>query len=272
MAVARADVSRVLVVTAHPDDVDFGAAGTVAAWTAAGISVSYCVCTSGEASDLGAASRATEDLLAGSSIDEDLLAGSSIDEDLLTGSSRAEVASIRRAEQRAAAGQVGVREVTFLDYPDGEVVASIELRRDVARVIRRVRPDRVLTWSPEINWEFVPTTHPDHRAVGEATFAAVYPDARNRHAHPSLLADEGLEPWTVRELWLADAPVALRNHAVDVTDVFEARMAALHAHVSQVGGLPELAERMRLRLADIARRHGLPAGRLAEEFQVVGTG
>lgn len=229
-----------LVVTAHPDDVDFGAAGTIATWTAAGIKVSYCVCTSGEASGDGTRSPA-------------------------------EVARIRRAEQVAAAERVGVHDVAFLDHPDGAVVASLALRRDITRVIRRVRPDRVLTWSPEINWEHVATTHPDHRAVGEATFAAVYPDARNPHAHPELLAREGLEPWTVRELWIADGPAGLRNHAVDVTDVFEARVAALRSHASQVSGIPELVESIRRRLAEIAGKHGLAEGRLAEEFQVVDT-
>jgi len=239
-AVSRGDVRSALVVTAHPDDVDFGAAGAVATWTAAGIEVSYCVCTSGEASGDGEQSRA-------------------------------EVAALRRAEQVAAAKCVGVHDVTFLSYPDGAVVASLELRRDVARVIRTVRPDRVLTWSPEINWDFVQTTHPDHRAVGEAAFAAVYPDARNPHAHPELLADEGLQPWTARELWLVDGPAVLRNHAVDVTDAFDARMSALRAHVSQVGTVRDLEEQTRHRLAAAARKYGLAAGRLAEEFQVVAT-
>jgi LmbE family N-acetylglucosaminyl deacetylase len=165
-----------------------------------------------------------------------------------------------------------VHDLTFLRYPDGAVVPTLALRRDIARVIRRVRPDRVLTWSPEINWDFVPTTHPDHRAVGEATFAAVYPDARNPHAHRSLLTDEGLEPWTVRELWLADGPLGLRNHAVDVTAVFEKKMAALRSHSSQAGATSEgLADDIRAHLADTAKRLDLGEGRLAEAFQVVDT-
>lgn len=216
---------------------DFGAAGTVAAWTAAGMTVHYCVCTSGEAS----------------------------------GDGTPEMAALREAEQTAAAEQVGVGHLVFLKYPDGAVVPSLELRRDISRVIRQVRPDRVLTWSPEINWEFVATTHPDHRAVGEATFAAVYPDARNPHAHRELLDREGLEPWTVPELWLADGPAALRNHAVDVTDTFDKKMAALRAHASQIGGNDQLERQLRGHLADTARRYGLGDGRLAEEFQVVNT-
>jgi LmbE family N-acetylglucosaminyl deacetylase len=234
--VSGVPVRTALVVTAHPDDVDFGAAGTVATWTAAGIDVAYCVCTSGEASGDGSPG----------------------------------MAAVREAEQRAAAAQVGVHDLTFLGYPDGAVTPSLELRRDITRVIRRVRPDRVLTWSPEINWDFVPTTHPDHRAVGEAAFAAVYPDARNPHAHRSLLG-EGLEPWTVRELWLADGPTRLRNHAVDVTDVFDRKMAALRAHSSQVGTANGLEDNIRQYLSVIATEFDLGDGRLAESFQVVDT-
>ncbi len=239
--VQRDDVRSALVICAHPDDVDFGAAGTVATWTAAGLAVSYCVCTSGESSGHG--SRAP-----------------------------AAVAEKREAEQRAAAAVLGVRDVVFLGHPDGELTPSLELRRDLARVIRRVRPDRVLTWSPEFNWDLVPTAHPDHRAVGAAAFAAVYPDARNPNAHRALLRDEGLEPWTVRELWLADGPAPLRNHAVDITDRFAQRMAALRCHASQVGDNPELAAQVRKHCADAAARHGLAEDRLAEEFQVVDTG
>jgi len=235
VCVSTANVRSALVVTAHPDDVDFGAAGTVAVWTAAGIEVSYCVCTSGEASGDGSAGTA----------------------------------AVREAEQRAAAECVGVRDVTFLGYPDGAVEPSLALRRDITRVIRRVRPDRVLTWSPEINWDMVATAHPDHRAVGTAAFAAVYPDARNPHAHRSLLSDEGLEPWTVGELWLSDPPSTLLNHAVDITESFDKKMAALRSHASQVG--EGLEENLRTHFGQVAQRFDLGEGRLAEAFQVVDT-
>lgn len=225
------------MVTAHPDDVDFGAAGTVAAWTAAGTDVSYCVCTSGEASGDGSPG----------------------------------MAQVREGEQRAAAEHVGVHDLTFLGYPDGAVTPSLELRRDIARVIRRVRPDRVLTWSPEINWDFVPTTHPDHRAVGEAAFAAVYPDARNPYAHRALLEEEGLEPWTVRELWLADGPDRLRNQAVDITETFDRKMAALSCHLSQPGAVRAIEQNLREHHQATATRFGLGEGRLAECFQLVDT-
>ncbi len=239
--IPRDDVRSVLVVAAHPDDIDFGAAGTVATWTSAGIAVTYCVCTSGEASG---------------DVDRD----------------EAEMARIREAEQRAAAAQVGVEDVLFLHHPDGALTASMRLRRDISRVIRQVRPDRVLAWSPEINWERVATTHPDHRASGEAAFAAVFPDSRNPHAHRELLDDEGLEPWIVRELWLVDGPAPLRNHVVDVTDTFDKKMAALRSHTSQVGDGVELEKMLRAGFGALARAAGLGEGRYAETFQVVDTG
>jgi LmbE family N-acetylglucosaminyl deacetylase len=228
----------VLVVTAHPDDVDFGAGGTVASWTAAGTKVSYCVCTRGEASGQA-------------------------------GADRAETATRRMAEQRAAAAVLGVEDVTFLDHPDGAVTPSLQLRKDIARVIREVRPERVLTWSPQINWDRIVTSHPDHRAVGEATIAAVYPDARNPHAFPELLDDEGLEPWSVGELWIGDPPGHLPNHVVDVTDTFDRKIEALRSHVSQVGAWANLDADLRAVFGAVAAKHGLADGRMGEEFQVV---
>ena len=232
------DVARVLVVTAHPDDVDFGAAGTVAAWTQAGIAVSYCVCTSGDAGGFDDTPREA-------------------------------MGPLREAEQRAAAKELGVTDVVFLGYPDGRLTSGLELRRDISREIRRVRPDRVLTSSPEIWWRRLGASHPDHRAAGEATVAAVYPDARNPFAHPELLADEGLEPWSVRELWLMAAPDERVNHAVDTTLTVERKLAALRAHISQTGHMTDLDRRMRSLGALWANRFDLPAGHVAEAFQVV---
>ncbi|MGW0522452.1 PIG-L deacetylase family protein [Crossiella sp. NPDC003009] len=233
-------ISRVLVVAAHPDDVDFGAAGTVAAWTKAGIEVAYCLCTSGEA---------TGDL----------------------DTPRAEIAELREQEQRAAAEIVGVTTLYFLRHPDGRLVPGLALRRDITRIIRTFRPDRVLTWSPEINWDHIVTSHPDHRAAGEAALAAVYPDARNPHAYPELFTQEGLAPWTVRELWLADGPRERRRQAVDITDLMPIKLAALRAHQSQTGGMAGLDEQLRGEFAAQAKHAGLPEGRLAETFQVVNT-
>ena len=234
----RTDVTRVLVVTAHPDDVDFGAAGTVATWTAAGIEVAYCICTSGDGGGFDATPRH-------------------------------KMGPLREAEQRAAAKELGVSDVRFLGYSDGRLTPSLELRRDISREIRRFRPQRVLTQSPEIWWRRLPASHPDHRAAGEAALAAVYPDARNPFAHPELLADEGLEAWSVGELWLMAAPDERIDHVVDITDTVGRKVAALRAHASQTTHMTDLDQRIRSLGGVWAHRFGLTAGRLAEAFQIV---
>jgi LmbE family N-acetylglucosaminyl deacetylase len=158
--------------------------------------------------------------------------------------------------------------VTFLGHPDGRVYVTHELRRDIAREIRRVRPQRVLTQSPERNWQRVYPSHPDHLAVGEAALCAVYPDARNPFAHPELLADEGLQPWTVTEVWMVGGPQP--NHYLDITDTFDRKLSALRAHVSQTAHL-DLDTMMRGWNTANAVAGGLPEGSLAEAFQVIPT-
>jgi LmbE family N-acetylglucosaminyl deacetylase len=231
-------VDRILLVLAHPDDVDFGAAGTVAVWTSAGIDVSYCIVTDGDA---GGSDRSV---------------------------SRAEMASLRREEQLAAAREVGVTDVTFLGFPDGRLVPDLALRQAIARVIRQVRPDRVVAQSPERNWKRIYASHPDHLAAAEATACAVYPDARNPFAFPELL-EEGLEPHTVAELWVMATEQAER--AVDATEQFERKLAALRSHRSQVGDGEHLEELLRTWMGGTALAAGLPEGRLAEAFLVVDT-
>ncbi|HEY2315636.1 MAG TPA: PIG-L deacetylase family protein [Streptosporangiaceae bacterium] len=233
-------VARVLVITAHPDDVDFGAAGTIAQWTDAGLEVSYCIVTNGDA---GGSDRSV---------------------------TRAEMAAIRQAEQTAAAKQVGVHELHFLGYPDGRVEPSISLRRDLARVIRLLQPDRVVCQSPERNYVRMGASHPDHRAAGSAALDAVYPDSRNPFAFPELLTEEKLEPWTVREVWISGSPAPTTY--VDITDTFARKVAALRCHASQISDPDELEEFLRGWLSRAAVQGGLPEGRLAEAFQVLQTG
>ncbi|MBW8805570.1 MAG: PIG-L domain-containing protein [Catenulispora sp. 13_1_20CM_3_70_7] len=235
----ESEIRRVLVVTAHPDDVDFGAAGTVATWTDAGIEVTYATVTSGEAGEA------------------------------FPDTPRTEVGALREAEQIAAAKCVGVTDVRFLHWPDGRLTPSLELRRDISRVIRQVRPDRILIPSAELDLERIYASHPDHRAVGEAAIAAVYPDARNPWAHTELLRDEGLEPWTVPETWV----MATKNatEPVDITDVFDRKIAALQAHASQIGGHQDLEGMLRNWGSAVAQKLGLEEGRIAEAFQVVNT-
>ena len=233
-----AHVERALCVLAHPDDVDFGSAGTVATWTAAGTEVTYCIVTDGDAGGF----------------DE---------------TPRDQMGPLRRDEQRAAAAAVGVTDVRFLGYPDGRLELTLELRRDISRVIRQVRPQRVLTSSPERRWDRIGASHPDHMTVGESTLRAVYPDARNPFAFPELLAEEGLEAWTVSEVWLGASP--LSDHAVDVTDVVDRKIAALRCHRTQVSHMPDLDGFLKGWMRDVAGRFGLPEGRFAEAFQVVHT-
>jgi LmbE family N-acetylglucosaminyl deacetylase len=178
--------------------------------------------------------------------------------------------ALRRAEQVAAAKCVGVDDVRFLGYPDGRVEATLELRKDLARVIRQVKPTRVVCQSPDRFYARIGASHPDHRAVGSAALDAVYPDARNQFAFPELLADEKLEPWTVREVWLAASPGA--DHYVDITGTFERKVAALCEHASQISDPAELAARIREWATRIATAGGLPEGRMAEAFQVLQTG
>ncbi|GAA1759845.1 PIG-L deacetylase family protein [Nonomuraea bangladeshensis] len=235
----QTEINRVLYVTAHPDDVDFGAAGSAALFVDRGVEVTYLLVTDGDA---GGNERTLDN----------------------TG-----MAELRRTEQRAAAKAVGVTDVRFLGYPDGQVVPSLELRRSIARVIRQVRPDLVVTHHPDRNYRFVAPSHPDHRAVGGAALDAVYPDARNPYAFPELLLEEGLEAWTVREVWLTGGTTP--DHYVDVTDVIDRKLAALLSHVSQVAHVEGFAEGVKSRFAAWGEQAGFGAGRYAEAFQVVPT-
>jgi LmbE family N-acetylglucosaminyl deacetylase len=231
-------VERALVITAHPDDVDFGAAGTIAGWTDAGVDVSYCIITDGDAGGFDHAVA------------------------------RSDIGDIRQAEQRAAAKEVGVDHLVFLGYPDGRLAVSFDLRRDLARVIREVRPQRVVTQSPERNMLRIPASHPDHLAAGEAALCAVYPDARNPFAYPEL-AD--LEAWTVAETWVMGMERA--NRYVDITDRLDRKLAALARHQSQLPhGIEGVTPIVREWNAVNAKNGGLPEGNFAEAFWVIETG
>ena len=130
------------------------------------------------------------------------------------------MAAVRQSEQRAAAAEVGVTDVTFLGYPDGRLLPSLELRRDISRQVRIHRPQRLVCQSPDRLWDRIGASHPDHLVAGEAAVCAAYPDARNPFAHPELL-EEGLEPYAVAEIWMMAAPGT--NRVVDVTDTFDER-------------------------------------------------
>ncbi len=206
---------RALVVAAHPDDAEFGCAGTVALWSRNGWEFYYLICTDG--------SKGSNDP---GMVPERLIA-------------------TRRQEQREAAELLWVKEVFFLDYVDGEVTYSRELVRDIVRYIRLLRPDAVFTHEPAQIIASRAINHPDHRAVGEATLDAVYPMARTRPAYPDLVA-EGLEPHRVSDvyLWNSSEP----NFEVDITDVLELKIQALLCHRSQIHDPERLKENLRQRL------------------------
>src|ERR1019366_94546 len=231
-------LKRALVVVAHPDDVDFGTAGTIAYLTNHGVDVAYCLVTSGDAGG----DDSTH--------------------------SREDRSEIREAEQTMAAKEVGVTNLTFLRWPDGQVETTMALRREIARVIRAHRPDLVITQSPERNFERIRASHPDHLATGETTLRAVYPDARNPHAFPELLGEE-LAPPAVPEVWLGGVAPTM---VVDITKTFDQKLAALSKHVSQVGEIQGLEKMLKSWSRQTAQRAGMKKGKLAEGFRVVATG
>lgn len=231
------DWTRALAIAAHPDDMEYGAAAAVAAWTGQGRRVDYLMVTRGEAG-----------------ID-------TLPPD--------ECAPLREAEQRASAAVVGVDTVEFLDHRDGVLQADLHLRRDLARAIRRHRPELVVTLNRREQWGPGSWNSADHRAVGTAVLDAAA-DAGNRWIHPELL-DEGLEPWGgLRWVALAGSPEA--THAVDVSATFETGIASLLEHRTYIAALTDRdpEEYVRAFLTDFARASGERFGcELATGFELV---
>ncbi|HEU4355566.1 MAG TPA: PIG-L deacetylase family protein [Actinomycetota bacterium] len=189
-----------LVIFAHPDDADYMCGGTIAAWTKEGTEVHYCVITDGSA-------------------------GSNE-----PGVVREELAVVREAEQRAAADILGVKDLAFLGFRDGELEVNLETRRAVTRVVRRVRPEVVVAPDPSRLWSgngYI--NHWDHKQAGTLALCAVMPDAPSRPQFPELL-DEGLEPFEIPNLWLGSESA---DTYVDITSTIDTKLAALAAHQSQ---------------------------------------
>lgn len=229
---------RVLAFAAHPDDLDFGAAGTIAAMTNAGIEVQYCIMTDGDA-------------------------GGFDDRD------PAETVRLRHEEQRVAAQRVGVSTVHFLGERDGFLEPSHEVMRQVVRLIRQVRPQIVLAMHPERNWERIQRSHPDHLACGEAVTRAIYPAVENPFAYPELLAEEGLEAYKLPWLWLYGAPQERENAFMDITAFFGQKMEALRAHFTQHPDVGAMEKFVQEQCEENALRGKKPAGSLAEAFHLV---
>jgi LmbE family N-acetylglucosaminyl deacetylase len=220
--------AQVMVVTPHPDDAEYGVAGTVARWAKEGKEIVYVVCTNGD-KGTGDADIKPE-----------------------------EVAKIREREQLAAAKLLGVREVIFLRHPDQGLEDTPEFRKELVRLIRMYRPDTVVTADPYRRYIW----HRDHRITGRVTLDAVFPYARDRLAYPDLL-EEGLAPHKVREvlLWASEDP----NYRSDITGTFDIKVAALRCHESQIGRVPspELEKWLRQRQEEMAEGEDFE---LAEAF------
>jgi LmbE family N-acetylglucosaminyl deacetylase len=220
--------AQVMVVTPHPDDAEYGVAGTVARWAKEGKEIVYVVCTNGDKGTGDANMKAEE------------------------------VAKIREREQLAAAKLLGVREVIFLRHPDQGLEDTPEFRKELVRLIRMYRPETVVTADPYRRYIW----HRDHRITGRVTLDAVFPYARDRLAYPDLL-EEGLAPHKVREvlLWASEDP----NYHSDITDTFDMKVAALRCHESQIGRVPspELEKWLRKRQEEMAEGEDFE---LAEAF------
>jgi LmbE family N-acetylglucosaminyl deacetylase len=207
---------KILVILAHPDDPEFFCGATINRWVRAGHHLVYCLLTCGD--------KGTKDL----TLESDKLC------------------AIRQLEQHAAANILGVQEVLFLNHPDGYLQADINLRRDITRVIRTIRPDILVTCDPQtlftINGGL---NHPDHRAAGQATLDAVFPSARDHLSFIELWKDEKLEPHVVREVWVCGT--LQPDVILDVTGTWETKICALYEHKSQIGDPDQFALRMRNR-------------------------
>ena len=210
---------KILVILAHPDDPEFFCGATLARWAMAGHEIHYFLLTCGDKgfNDI----NATAD----------------------------QICRTRHAEQIAAAAIIGVRSVRFLDLEDGYLFPTIELRREVVRAIRKIKPDILVTCDPThlFAGDYY-INHPDHRYTGLVVLDSVFPAASNPFFFPELIKNEGLEPHKPREVWvsLTGNPSVI----LDVTDTWEIKIRALKEHKSQIGDPKEFEERMRARKSE----------------------
>jgi LmbE family N-acetylglucosaminyl deacetylase len=224
--------TSVLVIVAHPDDIEFGCAGSIARWVNEGAVVTYCMVTDGSA---GSNDPAVQ---------------------------RDDLIRRRKEEQLAAAAHVGVKDVRFLGYQDSMLQPTLELRKELTRLIRELKPFRVVCQDPTtvfVRDGYI--NHPDHRAAGEAAIYAVFPSAETRPSFPELLA-EGYEPHHVSELYLT--LTLAPDTIVDISDTIEQKIASLRAHASQVG--PESETWIREWNSELGKEHGYA---YAEAFKVM---
>ena len=217
------DPKRVMIIVAHPDDPEFFVGGTIALWTREGAEITYLILTNGD--------KGSDD--------------PEMKPEQLT--------RLRQEEQRTAASLLGVKTIIFLDEPDGELQATLQLRQQVVREIRRHRPDIVICPDPSAYFfgdSYL--NHPDHRAAGQVALESIFPAARNPMYHPELLA-EGLGPHAIHEIYLTGAMQP--NHWVDITDVMNLKIRAIQSHASQLTDPEATLERVRQR-AEAVDEHG----------------
>ena len=227
------EVERAMVVYAHPDDAEFGLAGTMAKWARAGVELTYCMVTNG---------------------------ASGSDDPNMT---REKLRDTRYAEQREAAKILGVKNVVFLGYEDGYLYPTLEVRKDVARQVRKFKPDVIITMDPRYRVaEFGYVNHPDHIAAGEVALRTINPDASTRQMFPELWNEEKLEPHKPKALFLAS--FGAEGTVVDISDVIEVKIKALLVHASQVG--PDVAEFVRGFGKEIGRSAGYKYG---ESYEII---
>ncbi len=232
-----------MVVMAHPDDAEFSCAGSVATWTRDGWDVYYVIVTD--------ASGGGEDLATTLSLD-----------------ARRATTETRQNEQRAACQILGAKDVTFLNYRDGTIEPSLELRRDITRLLRTYRPSRVVCQCPDRVWTpsySIGRHHPDHLAVGEAAMAAIYPASQNAWDFPELLA-EGLTPHKVSEVLVSGAPVI--NYYIDISETVDLKIKALQAHESQLGDhFDEIEKWVKEWTAKNGEEHGVQYAEVFHRFE-----
>jgi LmbE family N-acetylglucosaminyl deacetylase len=229
------EIKRVLGVFAHPDDPEFFCGATLARWAAEGAEITFLMATSGD--------KGSDDL------------------DM----TREKLVEIREQEERNAAAKLGVHDVIFLRCPDGELQPTLELRKTITRYIRMKKPDTVVTSDPTAYWYgsgYI--NHPDHRIIGDATLAAVFPIARDRLNYLEMERDEGISPHKVRNVYVAIPADATTE--VDVTNYIDKKVEALREHKSQIKDMDELADRIRERSLDPRAPESAP--RYIERFRV----
>lgn len=217
------DRQQILVILAHPDDPEFFCGATLAQWALDGHHIAYCLLTKGD--------KGTNEQFPDNQ----------------------QLSCLRMDEQRNAASVIGVQDITFLNNPDGYLQPTLDLRKQIVRIIRQKRPDIVVSCDPTNYYmRDVYINHPDHRAAGQAVIDAVFPAAQNPDFFPELQDEEGLQPHHVQEVWLSLPKEP--NVIFNVTDTWQIKLSALHEHKSQIGDVGKFDQRMLERRSEESTR------------------